>query len=558
MENIFVEFLPPWVETGIQPAFYDKESGTVLQQTARMYARVNMLIRMFNKLSKQTKEEVERFEGTVTDEIERFEGVVNDTVEEYIEKFDDLHDYVEDYFDNLDVQQEINNKLDAMASNGDLLDLMKPYLQTQAVMTYDTVADMLASTDVADGTTVQTLGYYSANDGGDSKYLIVDDDNLVADGYFVLELTNGLKAQTIVEDDTLNLKQFGLKGDNSTDNLAGLQALMDSNYNTILVPKGQFRFSGTLTIPEGKNIYGLYNDSILVINTDGKIKCGVYDSITNSILFENLVVRCNGTRSDYAIDFENCNICKFTNCLIRSDNGDSKYNGIRFRRSNSALYCYDNRLINNHFQRTAVTFVNSTDNFIMDNIMWGRNLVGTAALQLEGSCSNTVISGNHIVPGSLGGIRIQDGNSQLRIVDNYFDGGEIAIYAEDLMLCNIDGNIMFHNEKAMTFEKIVMSTISNNTFKDCDHEDHGYDDILVTTQQGGNTFCGNKHFHTSTVTHTNLGKPYNLVAADNAYPYTVVNMASAAFSHLYTPINTTADNRTKYVNCYTGTIFATS
>ena len=62
MENIFVEFLPPWVETGLQPAFYDKESGTVLQQTARMYARVNMLIRMFNKLSKQTKEEIEEFE----------------------------------------------------------------------------------------------------------------------------------------------------------------------------------------------------------------------------------------------------------------------------------------------------------------------------------------------------------------------------------------------------------------------------------------------------------------------------------------------------------------
>ena len=41
MQNIFIEFLPPWVETGIQTAFYDKESGTVLQQTARMYAKVN-------------------------------------------------------------------------------------------------------------------------------------------------------------------------------------------------------------------------------------------------------------------------------------------------------------------------------------------------------------------------------------------------------------------------------------------------------------------------------------------------------------------------------------
>lgn len=106
MENIFVEFLPPWVETGLQPAFYDKESGTVLQQTARMYDRVNMLVRMFNKLSKNTKT----------------------TVEDYINQFNELHDYVQDYFDNLDVQEEINNKLDDMAENGELANLITPVI----------------------------------------------------------------------------------------------------------------------------------------------------------------------------------------------------------------------------------------------------------------------------------------------------------------------------------------------------------------------------------------------------------------------------------------------
>lgn len=117
MENIFVEFLPPWVETGIQPAFYDKESGTVLQQTARMYARVNMLIRMFNKLSKNTREEIETFEHDV-----------NETVEEYIGKFNDLYNYVHDYFDNLDVQEEINNKLDQMADDGELENIIALYI----------------------------------------------------------------------------------------------------------------------------------------------------------------------------------------------------------------------------------------------------------------------------------------------------------------------------------------------------------------------------------------------------------------------------------------------
>ena len=105
MENIFVEFLPPWVETGLQPAFYDKESGTVLQQTARMYARVNMLIRMFNKLSKNTKE----------------------TVEEYITKFNELYTYVHDYFDNLDVQDEINHKIDEMVESGEFEEIMSHF-----------------------------------------------------------------------------------------------------------------------------------------------------------------------------------------------------------------------------------------------------------------------------------------------------------------------------------------------------------------------------------------------------------------------------------------------
>lgn len=48
MQDLFIEFLPPWVETNLQPAFYDRESGTVLQQTARMYAKINDIIKVIN------------------------------------------------------------------------------------------------------------------------------------------------------------------------------------------------------------------------------------------------------------------------------------------------------------------------------------------------------------------------------------------------------------------------------------------------------------------------------------------------------------------------------
>ena len=92
--NNRINFLPPWVETNLQPAFYDKQSGTCIQQTARMYAKVNQLVRIAN---------------------EQWE-----TIQNYINQFIELKDFVEDYFENLDVQEEINNKLDEMAEDGTL------------------------------------------------------------------------------------------------------------------------------------------------------------------------------------------------------------------------------------------------------------------------------------------------------------------------------------------------------------------------------------------------------------------------------------------------------
>ena len=54
--------------------------------------------------------------------------VLNDEIEEYINKFNELKAYVDNYFNNLDVQEEINNKLDEMATDGSLTNLIKNYI----------------------------------------------------------------------------------------------------------------------------------------------------------------------------------------------------------------------------------------------------------------------------------------------------------------------------------------------------------------------------------------------------------------------------------------------
>jgi predicted GH43/DUF377 family glycosyl hydrolase len=171
MQNIFIDVLPPWVETGLQPAFYDLESGTVLQQTARMYAKVRELTEAFNTFTVNVTNEINTFEQNTNDEIERFEGVINDTVEEYIEKFNNLHDYVEDYFENLDVQQEINNKLDDMAEDGTLGTLISGYVDEYVAETNE----KLETLPVEDKSKVILYAFFDIDDSNKINFFTSKD-----------------------------------------------------------------------------------------------------------------------------------------------------------------------------------------------------------------------------------------------------------------------------------------------------------------------------------------------------------------------------------------------
>lgn len=58
-------------------------------------------------------------------------NIQNETVTNLYNAFVALKDYVDNYFDNLDVQDEINNKLDEMAQDGTLEDIVKDYLNNK-------------------------------------------------------------------------------------------------------------------------------------------------------------------------------------------------------------------------------------------------------------------------------------------------------------------------------------------------------------------------------------------------------------------------------------------
>lgn len=312
MENIFVQFLPPWVETGLQPAFYDKESGTVLQQTARMYDRVNMLIRMFNKLSKNTKEEVERFEGVVNEEIETFEHDVNETVNEYIGKFNDLYNYVHDYFDNLDVQEEINHKLDDMVSQGTLQEIIYNYLNPSVIWGYDTVADLQSSTDLEEGCHAETLGYYSVGDGGGAKYIIREPAESETPNNITTFAVGDLIAELLVEP-SMYVKQFGCKGDDSTDDTTRFNTAI-ANSKRLYVNAGTYILNRFLP-EENQEIIGIGEAIIKVNGTTTPLVAFKSNSKISNLDIRSLNPgqewnRCDITQKSN-VTIENCKISGF-------------------------------------------------------------------------------------------------------------------------------------------------------------------------------------------------------------------------------------------------------
>lgn len=100
-----------WCQT-VLPIVYD--------DSLSYYELLNKVVTYLNN----TISDVANVEDNVSDLHDAYvslQGYVNET-------YNELTSFVNNYFDNLDVQTEINNKLDAMAENGDLTQLISPLI----------------------------------------------------------------------------------------------------------------------------------------------------------------------------------------------------------------------------------------------------------------------------------------------------------------------------------------------------------------------------------------------------------------------------------------------
>ena len=159
------KFISPFISCVVQNFPFIEESIDGLTQ----YELLCKIVEKLNAVITQT--------NTQTENIEKLE-----------EAFTTLKNYVDNYFNNLDVQTEINNKLDEMATSGELEAIIASYLNTQAVRGFSTLNDLKNATGLISGAICQTSGKTTYKDGFGSLYRIrnitnedtIDNDNLVA------------------------------------------------------------------------------------------------------------------------------------------------------------------------------------------------------------------------------------------------------------------------------------------------------------------------------------------------------------------------------------------
>ncbi|MBR5304952.1 MAG: hypothetical protein IKU37_09030 [Candidatus Gastranaerophilales bacterium] len=368
------------------------------------------------------------------------------------EAVQELQNYVANYFDNLDVQEEINNKLDEMAEDGTLEEIIAQYLNAKSILTFDTINDMKQAENLIAGSFVKTLGFYNKNDGGNAYYYIreiINTDTVNNIDLFALTNYNNLVAELYNIDFPINVKKLGIKNDGETDITDKLQYAV-TTYKEIYIPKGSYLISDTIDIDIDTNIIGeSMTESILINNTSNvmfeylsPISDTPYDFKTN-MYFNNLRIRTKNfiriNRKEFNNDnwrtqgsllhliFENLYITGDFSCYNNDTNkntnvlpsfNDIKDYGICFDLNS----IFDSRIKNCNIERFGIAcYLKGCD---INSIEENRIVTNSVHIWLERV--NTYGSQNKICHNDMlynyryGGIRIEKNRYDM-IENNYFE-----------------------------------------------------------------------------------------------------------------------------------------
>lgn len=342
--------LPEWVLPHMKPSFNDLESATAIEMVYKLYGKNQELIDDYNKFLEDIRNEVNAFKTSTNQDMECFKAKITKICNDYIATMDkkiDCQDrkiaeavkYMKD-----NIKATVTEIIAEMKEKGEIDEAILNVFDnigTRFENLYVESIEEMKNTEYMAGDVVKTLGYYQANDGGQGLYRIREKQETdVEDGGSIHVLLNGLVAELIIENNSVNIKQFGAKGDKSdeTDKFQkAIDYLKSNNAGNLILPYGNYGVThidigiengglsiiGTNLIEKIYNyektasIIGLASDEESVISIKGTGKAGVTNFVSG-VTLKNIRVTSdtsNGNRQ-IGIDCANCTRLEMENVEI--------------------------------------------------------------------------------------------------------------------------------------------------------------------------------------------------------------------------------------------------
>lgn len=304
------------------------------------------------------------------------QNLVGKQAEELTNAFNNLQNYVNNYFKNLDVQEEINNKLNEMAKDGTLENIIDNFLKLNSLIVFDNVENMKNSVNLINGSYAKTLGFYNINDGGNAIYKIrtLTNQDVIDNSIIIPLINNESLVAELIYNQELNVKTFGAKGDGVTDDSLIIQKVIDkaNKGDTIYFPNGDYLVKN-LSITKRINLKGqnapnidfkgttliLADDNALIFDIKGTNDYRIVGSNIQYINFKG-----NNHKTTTMLSVKYAQFINFEYCSFNNVNGSAIQFACTFE---SGIYKSVIRRCGNE-ENGAIDFLNFTDNLQSNNV----------------------------------------------------------------------------------------------------------------------------------------------------------------------------------------------
>lgn len=353
-------------------------------------------------------------------------------VEILTEAFNNLQNYVNNYFKNLDVQDEINNKLDEMAKDGSLTDIIARFLKYGFVSNYGGIEGENLTTVINNMIYTYNLSYIFCDVNGQIDNIIINNDKNITINFLNKEITFSNKKA----DETMF---------NNYGNLTILNGYFNGNNNNSITLIRTYNLSNLIV--DNCKFMNFYEDDNKLQTKIIMLYTGSYSKLTR-LHFENIKQVGNGIETDAG---------GAASCILSQDENNNVVN-------NETSCIIDDCTFKNNWN------VNAQGEFIIedfDSIKLQNDLTNDNSMFIISNINN-YNSGKRVIKAQTNNVSI---NNVRNIANNFSMLSTLAVFGKNCTINNIVSycnNMQSYGIELLSCNNIVLSNlkIKGNTKKE--------------------------------------------------------------------------------------------